>query len=131
MADALPHTGHSPNEDAEKTSDSDPNKEIIGEKRKINPLRAYLRLFGIQYACRTDQLLRLVGIAAALGAGTGFPLMAIIFGNLVNDFNNTAIGSQSPEQFRKRIDTNAMWFVYLFIGKVVVSLKLYDQLEFE
>jgi ATP-binding cassette, subfamily B (MDR/TAP), member 1 len=84
---------------------------------KRTPFQAYLRLW--TYASLSDTLLRLLGIVAALGAGTGYPLMTIVFGRLVNDFNYVATGLESPAAFRSKLDKNALWFVYLFAGKVV------------
>jgi ATP-binding cassette, subfamily B (MDR/TAP), member 1 len=76
---------------------------------------AYFRLW--QYSSPLDWLLRAVGALAALGAGTAYPLMTIVFGDLVNDFNAIALGLETPAQFRHSINHNSLWFVYLFIGK--------------
>jgi hypothetical protein len=87
------------------------------EKEPITPIRAYLKLWS--FASPLDVLLRVIAAIAAAGAGTAPSLMAIIFGNLVNVLNGNH--PRSPEEFRSDISKNALYFVYLFIGKFVVS----------
>ena len=87
--------------------------------KDISASAAYFRLW--QYSNSLDWLLRVLGGFAALGAGTAYPLMTIIFGNLVNGFNSIALGIESPAQFRLSINHNSLWFVYLFIGKFGVG----------
>jgi hypothetical protein len=104
-----------------------------GEKstsQTLSPSAAYFRLW--HYASSLDWLLRAIGGLAALGAGTAYPLMTIVFGNLVNDFNAIALGLESPAQFRQSINHNSLWFVYLFAGKfgVRTSLQQTAGLEF-
>lgn len=95
-----------------------PNPEEA-DKETLSPLRAYLRLW--TYANPLDNVFRAVGCAAALGAGTAYPLMTIVFGSLINDFNNFGVGLLTPSAFRSRLNNNSLWFVYLFLGKFGVS----------
>ena len=81
--------------------------------------KAYVRLWS--YASPLDVLLRICGALAACAGGTAYPLMTVIFGNLVNDFNGLATGGSDPKKTEKQINRNALWLVYLFIGKFVVS----------
>lgn len=85
----------------------------------LTPWKAYLHLWS--YADNLDVVLRIIGIASALGAGSAYPLMTIIFGDLVNAFNDIAVGIVSPAEFRSVVDNKTSWFVYLFIGKFNVS----------
>jgi len=85
----------------------------------LTPWKAYLHLWS--YADNPDIVLRIIGIASALGAGSAYPLMTIIFGDLVNAFNDIAVGIVSPAEFRSVVDNKTLWFVYLFIGKFSVS----------
>jgi ATP-binding cassette subfamily B (MDR/TAP) protein 1 len=94
--------------------DIQPDVNIETEKT-LSASKAYFRLW--RYASPLDWLLRTVGVFAALGGGTAYPLMTIIFGSLVNDFNAIALGLESPSQFRHRVNHNTLWFVYLFVGK--------------
>lgn len=85
------------------------------EEQELPPWRAYFRLW--TYASPLDLFLRFIGAAAALGAGSAYPLMTLIFGSLVNVFNDRAVGLMSPAEFRSKVDHQTLWFVYLFIGK--------------
>lgn len=95
--------------ESERGNDGDP----------LSPRKAYLGLW--KYSSNLDITLRVLGACAALGAGTALPLMTIVFGNLINEFNRIALGSIPPAQFRAAVDRNALWFVYLFVGKFIVS----------
>jgi ATP-binding cassette subfamily B (MDR/TAP) protein 1 len=88
------------------------------EKDTIAPMGAYFKLWS--FATPLDVFLRTLAAIAAAGGGTAEPLMAIIFGNLVNLFNGNP--PLSPEEFRSEINKNALFFVYLFIGKFAVSI---------
>jgi len=109
----------------EKHSDQDEKAEEIDNKT-LSPFRAYLRLW--EYASPIDNSLRAIACASALGAGTAYPLMTIVFGTLINDFNNFGLGLLSPSEFRSRLNTNSLWFVYLFLGKFGVSSLIRDLL---
>jgi ATP-binding cassette subfamily B (MDR/TAP) protein 1 len=54
------------------------------DDEKLSAFGAYVRLW--TYASPLDILLRIIGCLAGLGAGTAYPLMTIVFGNLINDF---------------------------------------------
>jgi ATP-binding cassette, subfamily B (MDR/TAP), member 1 len=88
------------------------------KQETIPPMAAYFKLWS--FATPLDVFLRIIAAFAAAGGGTAEPLMAIIFGNLVNLFD--ANPPRSPEDFRSEINKNALYFVYLFIGKFAVSL---------
>lgn len=103
-----------PTTDAKKV---DEDVDTSQTEEPIPPVTAYLKLWS--FATPLDVFLRCLGALASAGAGTAEPLMSIVFGNLVNLFNgNPPI---SPEEFRSKINKNALYFVYLFIGKFAVS----------
>jgi ATP-binding cassette subfamily B (MDR/TAP) protein 1 len=87
---------------------------------KLSAPAAYFRLW--TYAYPLDVILRVIATAAALGGGSAYPLMTLIFGNLVNAFNNT--GVLSPSEFRSTVNRDSLWFLYLFIGKFGVRILL-------
>ncbi|KAL2864303.1 ABC transporter ATP-binding protein [Aspergillus lucknowensis] len=68
-------------------------------------------------------LLMIVGLGCAMGSGTALPLMNIVFGNLVGDFNGYFIpGSDVTEdKFKSAVSRNSLFIVYLFIGKFVLT----------
>ncbi|TGO57343.1 hypothetical protein BOTNAR_0203g00190 [Botryotinia narcissicola] len=57
-------------------------------------------------------ILQLVGIAAAIGAGTARPLMPLIFGGLANKFNNF----QDASALKETVDSEVLYLLYLFIA---------------
>ncbi|TGO24963.1 hypothetical protein BPAE_0090g00070 [Botrytis paeoniae] len=58
-------------------------------------------------------ILQLVGIAAAIGAGTARPLMPLIFGGLANKFNNF----QDASALKETVDSEVLYLLYLFFGQ--------------
>lgn len=110
-----------------KNSNDDSAKPAKEEAQ--SPMGAYFKLWS--FASPLDVLIRSLAALASAGAGTAEPLMSIIFGDLVNLFNgNPPI---TPEEFRRRINKNALYFVYLFIGKFAVGRSIFIRpvLEYE
>ena len=105
-------------EDIVKIKES--NTETAEEQQELSPWKAYFQLWS--YASPLDLFLRLLGAAAALGGGSAYPLMTLIFGSLVNAFNDRAVGLMSPADFRAKVNHQSLWFVFLFIGKFGVSI---------
>ncbi|KAL1953812.1 hypothetical protein VTO42DRAFT_2139 [Malbranchea cinnamomea] len=79
---------------------------------------AYLKLW--TWCTPVDVVIRLCGALAAIAAGAALPLMTLVFGQFVDEFNAYGAGEASPEHFRSAIAKNALWFVYLFVGKFCV-----------
>lgn len=49
------------------------------------------------------------------------PLMTIVFGQFTGRFADFAGGSVDPNAFRSEVDSFVLWFIYLFVGKFVLS----------
>ncbi|APA13289.1 hypothetical protein sscle_10g080590 [Sclerotinia sclerotiorum 1980 UF-70] len=62
-------------------------------------------------------ILQLVGVAAAIGAGTARPLMPLVFGGLANKFNNF----QNASTLKETVDSEVLYLLYLFIGQWVLT----------
>ncbi|OBT74578.1 hypothetical protein VF21_07563 [Pseudogymnoascus sp. 05NY08] len=80
----------------------------------------FIRIFS--YGKPWDFVFLVAGAAAAMGAGITLPLMNIVFGNLIGDFSNAA-GMDSAtvsKVLAGAINKNALYIVYLFIGKFVL-----------
>ncbi|XXG99724.1 hypothetical protein Hte_006065 [Hypoxylon texense] len=82
----------------------------------------FIRIFG--YSTWQDRLLLCASIVAAMGAGVAFPLMTIVFGQLIGNIANTradldAAGSQ--QHYSQLISEYVLWMVYLFIGRFVLG----------
>jgi ATP-binding cassette subfamily B (MDR/TAP) protein 1 len=95
------------------------------DDEKLSAFGAYVRLW--TYASPLDTVLRIIGCLAGLGAGTAYPLMTIVFGNLINDFNGFALGIVPASKFRSDLNHNSLWFIYLFLGKFGVSSSFPSQ----
>ncbi|KAL2432173.1 ABC multidrug transporter atrC [Exophiala dermatitidis] len=106
----------------EKTKSGQDNSHSgsrTGAKEVEGGLKYYVRIFG--YADRYDWLLNVVATICAITSGAALPLMSLIFGDFTNKFNNYAAGLTTPAQFRSDVDHYVLWFVYLFVGKFVVT----------
>ncbi|KAF2715325.1 hypothetical protein K504DRAFT_497197 [Pleomassaria siparia CBS 279.74] len=60
--------------------------------------------------------LQVLGALAAAGAGTARPLMAILFGNLVNLYNGKN-GDAGRERLKHEINSKVLQLLYVFIGQ--------------
>ncbi|KIX08813.1 uncharacterized protein Z518_03470 [Rhinocladiella mackenziei CBS 650.93] len=89
------------------------NKE--DKKKEGAGFGPYLRVW--RYAKPIDHMLRICGFFAACGAGAALPLMTIVFGDMIDDFNNFGTGQISMDEIYDDISNNALYFLYLFIGK--------------
>ena len=106
--------------DADVRDEQEKEKEKKNNNKKV-PISNYWRI--LSFGDRRDHLLLLVALASALGSGVALPLMNIIFGRLVGNFNNYFVpGSGVTEQaFKHTVSRNALFIVYLFIGKFVLT----------
>lgn len=54
-------------------------------------------------------------------SGTVLPLMDVVFGKFINVFNDFVIGELSPAGYRSKVNEFSLYFIYLFIGKFVLT----------
>ncbi|GAO17306.1 hypothetical protein UVI_02044640 [Ustilaginoidea virens] len=78
-----------------------------------------LRVF--QYNDMVGWALNIIACMAMLGAGVAFPLMNVVFGNFIDTFNDFTNGSLSPDGYMEQVNHFALYFVYLFIGKLCLT----------
>ncbi|KAB2569811.1 Multidrug resistance protein 1 [Lasiodiplodia theobromae] len=76
----------------------------------------YLRIFS--FSERVDWILNVVAIAAACGSGVSMSLIQLVFGGFVTVISDFQREISTPAQFRDDITTYALWFVYIFIGRL-------------
>lgn len=80
----------------------------------------FLRIY--TYARPFDYLLLALCVLTAIASGVATPLMYVVFGKLVNNITAYAApGQSSSEAFRHQINKNALYMVYIFIGKFIVG----------
>jgi len=112
---------------------SDPEKKVLGGQNDGSDARDgtkpattrpereaafgdYIRIFS--YATKWDYVLMLGAAVASVGAGTTMPLMNIVFGRLVGDFNRYfSSDPQSQADFEAQVDRMALYMFALFIAR--------------
>lgn len=87
-------------------------------KPGLSAPQAYFKLW--LFSSPIDTFARLAGTIAALAGGAALPLMAIVFGNFVNSFNGFATGTVSASRFVDDVNQNAVYLVYLWVGRFLV-----------
>ncbi|THY33595.1 multidrug resistance protein 3 [Aureobasidium pullulans] len=80
---------------------------------------ALSRLF-YQNSSAIDFCSLICAFLAACGAGAAMPLMTVVFGSSVNHLNKFGSQEQSTRSFSEAMTRNALWFLYLFIGRLVL-----------
>ncbi|KAK4848151.1 hypothetical protein QYF36_009814 [Acer negundo] len=96
------------------TTGDQPESEKSKENEKINTV-PFHKLF--TFADATDVALMIIGTIGALGNGVSMPLMAIIFGDLIDSFGQ----NQNSSDIVKVISKVSLKFVYLGVGSAVAS----------
>ncbi|KAF2870724.1 leptomycin B resistance protein pmd1 [Massariosphaeria phaeospora] len=91
------------------------------EKKPTANMGNYLRVFS--YGTRLDMFLMGMSCITSIGAGIAMPLMFVVLGQLVSDFTNYFIPGTAvtKQEFQASANQGALYFVYLFIGKFVLS----------
>ncbi|KAI1618438.1 ATP-binding cassette, subfamily B, member 1 [Exophiala viscosa] len=97
-------------DDPEKTSLSQDGLQQHSEEPEEKEAKGsggdFLRIF--KYADKYDWILNATAFSCAIASGAALPLMTLIFGSFTNKFNGD-------------VDSFVLWFVYLFVGKFVVT----------
>ncbi|KAF4965821.1 hypothetical protein FSARC_6414 [Fusarium sarcochroum] len=94
-------------------------KDKKNEEKSEGSVREYFRVF--QYADRLDCLLYAIAAVGAIASGATLPLMTLVFGSSTSALNEFAAGQQSAEQFKDKVNSLVLYFVYLFIGRFIVG----------
>ncbi|KAH6603979.1 MDR-type ABC transporter [Trichoderma cornu-damae] len=108
LEDAPGDTGVPYVEEPKMKPNSDTPKEGFG---------TLLRVFA--FGTAIDKIVQIVCVFAAVCSGAAMPLMALVLGRLTANFTNfgSVNNEESSQDFMKQVRTNALYFVYLFIGK--------------
>ncbi|KAF2010914.1 multidrug resistance protein [Aaosphaeria arxii CBS 175.79] len=80
---------------------------------------AYTRIF--KYGSSIDYMLQGIAIAAAVVSGAGIALQNLIFGEFITILTQFTSGESAPGQFREDAAELALYFVYLGIGRFILS----------
>ncbi|KAL4807614.1 P-loop containing nucleoside triphosphate hydrolase protein [Aspergillus unguis] len=91
------------------------------EKNESQPgFKDFVRIF--HYADALSKILNVISFLCAVGTGAAMPLMTIIFGQFTSKFAAFAGNPSDTDSFQDIINEFVLWFIYLFIGRFVVSL---------
>ncbi|WAO87154.1 Hypothetical protein NCS54_00445400 [Fusarium falciforme] len=99
--------------------DGDKGVKDTKDQNKDTSFKYYLRIF--TYNDRFGWILNSIAFIAMICAGTLLPIMDIVFGKFINVFNDFVSGELSPAGYRKEIAKYSLYFVYLFIGRFVLT----------
>ncbi|KAL6913402.1 hypothetical protein FSHL1_011078 [Fusarium sambucinum] len=75
----------------------------------------------LTYAGPTEYLMQAIALVAAIGSGAGIALQNLIFGQFITIITDFTSGVSEPSKFRKDVEDLALYFVYLGIGRFVLS----------
>ncbi|WPG98770.1 Hypothetical protein R9X50_00156600 [Acrodontium crateriforme] len=103
----------------EMSQDNSSNGDDQDKKETSAGFKDYIRIFS--YGNRVDALLYSVAFLCAIGSGATLPLMTIIFGNFTTNFNSYSTGGFDPDSFTASVNKSILYFVYLFVARLVVS----------
>ncbi|OAG39811.1 hypothetical protein AYO21_05876 [Fonsecaea monophora] len=106
---------------AEDTAITVKTDEKKPEKTERPPFSNYWRI--LSFRTRRDGVALCISCLCAVGSGTALPLMNIVFGDLVKDFNGYFLPNSTVTegQFKSAINKNSLYLVYLFIGRFVLT----------
>lgn len=99
------------------------NLEIFGYDYStgVDELTTYTLQRVFRFADRLDWILNFTSLICSIASGATLPLMTIVFGQFTGRFSDYASGKLDPEDFQDEVNTFVLWFVYLFVGKFVLS----------
>ncbi|WAO93068.1 Hypothetical protein NCS54_01059900 [Fusarium falciforme] len=113
---------HSPRPSTRSSSVSATSQTPPVEKRKtFQSFFTYFQLLFYAKPSWIDIILLIVGTIAAIAAGAPFPLMGIIFGQVVNDLNKAScsssdiVGQQTPDELQDSINKKVLQITYIGI----------------
>ena len=89
--------------------------------REVTEHSSYLHLFFKTGATSFDYFLLAVGILAAIAAGVPFPLLGILFGQLVDDLNSAACSTSQDKKssLQSHVEPKVILMVYIAIANFV------------
>ena len=101
--------------------DSPTDKDTTSQGAKKLSVSNYWRI--LSFGTRLEHAVLIVAFACAAASGIALPLMNIVFGTLVGNFNEYFIPESgvTEREFKHSVAKNALYIVYLFIGKFVLT----------
>ncbi|KAF5857815.1 hypothetical protein ETB97_005224 [Aspergillus alliaceus] len=95
--------------------------EKMAEPQQAASLGNYFRV--LSYTNGKDRIILAMALLCSIGSGVPLPLMNIVFGSMVGEFNgyftpNTAV---TEAQFKSTVSKLSLYIVYLFIAKFALT----------
>ncbi|KFY33716.1 hypothetical protein V494_07375 [Pseudogymnoascus sp. VKM F-4513 (FW-928)] len=86
---------------------------------RIKKAFAYITIFVQTEPSKLDILLFVTGIISAIASGVPFPLLGIIFGQLLDDFNSEscAVEESSATDYQSDVNFKVLYIIYLAIAQ--------------
>ncbi|KAL0257649.1 hypothetical protein SLS55_006812 [Diplodia seriata] len=99
------------------TTPADTEKEE--EPKSIQRFTQYLRLLVYAQPTKFDIFLLVTGFVCAIASGIPFPLLGIIFGQLIDDLNSATCAADSSQDagYQSDVDGKILYVVYLAIAQ--------------
>ncbi|KAF2665836.1 P-loop containing nucleoside triphosphate hydrolase protein [Microthyrium microscopicum] len=102
------------------------DEQAGAQERKLQPEREatfkdYVRVFS--YARKWDAVLMVIAAVAAISSGVTMPIMNVVFGKLVNGFNNyfTPGAASSKDDFTRLLNRQALYIFILFLARFALN----------
>ncbi|KAI9163712.1 ABC multidrug transporter MDR5 [Paramyrothecium foliicola] len=99
--------------------DNGQTEDTKEKKKDDSSFKYFMRVF--TYNDRQGWVLNIIATICSIASGTALPLMDIVFGKFVNVFNQFAAGELSPAGYRSEVTKYTLFFIYLFVGKFVLT----------
>ncbi|CZT11194.1 related to multidrug resistance protein [Rhynchosporium graminicola] len=106
-----------PSRDESPPSNIDSDETGAVAQEAGGSFKDFVRIF--QYADRLSWFINIISFITSIGAGVALPLMSLVFGDAIGDFNNFA--DIDRQAFNSSVLNSVKLFVYLFVGKLVLS----------
>ncbi|EFW21590.1 mitochondrial chaperone [Coccidioides posadasii str. Silveira] len=92
-------------------------------KSRTRTFTSYLRLFVYADPTFYDILLLLGGVIAAIASGVSFPLLGVLFGQVVDDLNSATCnaGFTSPSSYQSAVNEQVLKVVYIGIAYLILA----------
>lgn len=95
------------------------NLPLTPSLQQIQRFTQYLRLLVYAQPTKFDIFLLVTGFVCAIASGIPFPLLGIIFGQLIDDLNSATCSSDSSQDagYQSSVDGKILYVVYLAIAQ--------------
>jgi ATP-binding cassette subfamily B (MDR/TAP) protein 1 len=99
MEEKVPGTPPSREESLPPKTDGDEKSTVANDEG--GSFKDFARIF--QYADRTSWILNIISLITSIGAGVTLPLMTLVFGDAIGEFNNFSVADIDPQSFNNTI----------------------------